>query len=121
MSKPKPPAAVSYPGRVLRYLRALGHHLEPVLSVGKEGVSAGLAAETERALLAHELIKVKVQQEAPLDRHEAASELAAATSSTLVQTLGRTFLLYKRHPKEAKIQFPKVRAAAAAPAAKGRK
>jgi RNA-binding protein len=127
MTNPKPPA-IMFPGRVLRYLRALGHHLEPVLYLGKEGVSEGLAAETGRALLAHELIKVKVQQEAPMDRHDAAAELAAATAATLVQTLGRTFLLYKRHPKEPKIQFPKVRAAKAttaekapAPAAKRRK
>lgn len=107
-TKPNP-SPLTYPGRVLRYLRSLGHHLQPVLSVGKEGVTEGLAAETERALLAHELIKVKVQQEAPVDRHEAAAELAAATTSTLVQVLGRTFLLYKRHPKEPKIHWPKVR------------
>lgn len=110
MTKPQAPSAVSYPGRVLRFLRALGHHLSPVIFVGKEGVTSGLAAETDRALLVHELIKVRVQQEAPADRHEVASELATASQSTLVQTLGRTFLLYKRHPKEAKIQLPKARA-----------
>ncbi len=107
-TKPKP-IAIAYPGRVLRHLRALGHHLNPVLAVGKEGVTAALAAETERALLAHELVKVRVHQEAPAERHEVAAELASATTATLVQVLGRTILLYKRHPNEPKISWPKAR------------
>ena len=45
--------------------------------------------------------------EAPVDRKEAAEALAAATGAVLAQVLGRTFLLYKRHPKTPKIQLPK--------------
>jgi RNA-binding protein len=74
--------------------------------VGKEGVTEGLVAATRTALLTHELIKVKVQAEAPLDRKEAASQLAQRTESALAQVLGRTFLLYKRHPKKPKIVLP---------------
>jgi RNA-binding protein len=93
----------SMSGRALRHLRALGHALDPVIAVGKAGVTDGLAREAERALLQHELIKVRVMQEAPIDRHEAATALAEATGATLAQVLGRTFLLYKRHPKKPKI------------------
>lgn len=93
-------------GQALRHLRALGHALDPVIAVGKNGITDSLVKETERALLQHELIKVRVQGEAPVDRKEAAEELAEQTKSALAQVLGRTFLLYKRHPKKPKIVLP---------------
>ena len=93
-------------GRALRHLRALGHALDPVVHVGKQGVTASLVKEVSSALLRHELIKVRVQPEAPIDRKQAA-ELAEATGSALAQILGRTFLLYKRHPKKPKIVLPR--------------
>jgi RNA-binding protein len=93
-------------GRAIRHLRALGHPLDPVLHVGKEGVTDALAAEAKRLLLTHELIKVKVQREAPDERRDAATLLADATDAVLAQVLGRTFLLYKRHPKRPKIVLP---------------
>jgi RNA-binding protein len=94
-------------GSAARHLRALGHELSPVVFIGKEGVFDGVVAATNAALLTHELIKVKVQQEAPIDRKEAATELADRTGSGLAQVLGRTFLLYKRHPTKPKIVLPK--------------
>jgi RNA-binding protein len=94
-------------GKALRHLRGLGHELDPVVAVGKNGVTEALAKETSQALLKHELIKVRVMQEAPLDRHDAAEELARMTGAALAQVLGRTFLLYKRNDKKPKIVLPK--------------
>ncbi len=93
-------------GRAVRHLRGLGHALDPVVSIGKNGITAALVAQTERALLKHELVKVRVQGEAPVDRKEAGALLAAATSSALAQVLGRTFLLYKAHPEKPRIVLP---------------
>jgi RNA-binding protein len=96
----------SIKGSAARHLRALGHDLTPVVYVGKEGLTDGVVTATKAALLTHELIKVKVQSEAPLDRKEAATQLAERTESALAQVLGRTFLLYRRHPKKPKIVLP---------------
>ena len=93
-------------GAQLRQLRALGHELKPVLTIGKEGVTDPLVAAARSALLTHELIKVRVLGEAPVDRHDAATLLASATEATLAQVLGRTFLLYRRHPKKPKLLLP---------------
>ena len=90
-------------GKALRQLRALGHALDPVIAVGKSGITAGLVAETKILLERHELIKVRVMSEAPVDRREAATALADATDATLAQVLGRTFLLYRRNAKKPKI------------------
>jgi RNA-binding protein len=106
-TKAAPGAALK--GAALRHLRGLGHALDPVVMVGKEGVTEAVVAALRAALLTHELVKVKVLGEAPLDRRDAAALLAAGTESTLAQVLGRTVLLYKRHPKKPKIELPGAR------------
>ena len=100
-------AALELSGKAARYLRGLGHHLDPVVQIGKEGITTGLVTATKEALLAHELIKVRVLTEAPVDRKEAGEELANLAGASLAQTLGRTLLLYKRHPNKPKIVLPK--------------
>jgi RNA-binding protein len=101
------PKAKPLGGKALRHLRALGHALDPVVAVGKNGVTASLVKQAELALLTHELIKVKVMQEAPEGRRDTAEELADKTGAVLAQVLGRTFLLYKRRAKDPKIVLPK--------------
>lgn len=100
-----PPGALS--GRATRHLRALGHHLDPVVMIGKEGVTEGVVAATRAALLAHEIVKVRVSADAPTDRKEAGEDLAKRAAAVLAQVLGRTLLLYKRHPHKPKIELPK--------------
>ncbi len=94
-------------GKAVRALRALGHHLDPVVQIGKEGITDALRKAVDEALLAHELIKVRVGTEAPVERKDAALELSAQTGAFLAQVLGRTFLLYRRHPKKPKIALPR--------------
>jgi RNA-binding protein len=93
-------------GKQRHFLRGLGHGLDPVVHVGKEGLTDALAAALTTALDTHELVKVKLGPAAPEERHEAADELAARTSSELVQVLGRAILLYRRHPEEPRIVLP---------------
>jgi RNA-binding protein len=93
-------------GKQRRYLRGLGHALEAVVHVGKEGVSDAVTEALTAALATHELVKVKLGQNTPTDRHEAAGELAARTDAELVQVLGRAVLLYRPHPEEPKIVLP---------------
>jgi RNA-binding protein len=82
-------------GKQKRHLRGLGHGLKPVVLIGKKELDTGLIQETNAALACHELIKVKVLENCPLDRHEASDELAAATGADVAQILGKTFLLYR--------------------------
>jgi RNA-binding protein len=106
-AKAKAEEARALSGRQQRYLRGLGHHLDPIVQIGKEGITAGVVEATRVALLAHELVKVRVLQEAPVDRKEAGEELARRAGAALAQTLGRTLLLYKRHPHKPKIVLPR--------------
>jgi RNA-binding protein len=91
-------------GPLRRALRAAGHHLAPVVQVGKEGATDAVVRQLEQALLDHELVKVKVGTESPEDRFEAAERLAVATQAQLAQILGRTLLVYKKHPKKPRFE-----------------
>jgi RNA-binding protein len=93
-------------GKQRRYLRALGHHLAPVMQIGHEGLSDAVIAEANAQLEAHELIKVKVGESSPVSRHDAASALADKTDSALAQVLGRTFLLYRRRARDPHLTLP---------------
>ena len=106
-------------GQAVRHLRALGHGLSPIVSIGKGGITETLVKETARALLRHELIKVRVHGEAPIDRKDAGPALATATHAALAQVLGRTFLLYKPHPEKPKIVLAKAKKERAPAKAKG--
>lgn len=101
---PAPPPALS--GRQRRHLRALGHHLRPVVQIGREGITAAVVAEARLQLAAHELIKVKISEAAPDDRHAAADQLCRETSAVLAQVLGRTLLLYLRRAEDPQIALP---------------
>ncbi len=91
-------------GKQKRTLRALGHHLQAVVHVGKAGVTKGLVASTAEALKTHELIKVKIEAEKE-DRAEALAELATQTGAQVAQTLGKTALLFKQRKNKPKIKL----------------
>lgn len=93
-------------GKQKRFLRAMGHSLNPIVLVGKGEVTEPLIKETNEALDHHELIKVKILESCIMDRHDVADELAAACCADIAQVLGRTFLLYKKG-KEPKIDLPR--------------
>lgn len=84
-------------GTQARFLRGLGHHLSAIAMIGKEGITENLITSVDQVLTAHELIKVKIQENCPLDRKEAAEELAQKTRSSLAQVIGKTFLLYREN------------------------
>ncbi len=78
-----------------------------MLQVGHEGVTEAVVKQADAQLEAHELIKVKVSENAPQDRHESAGELAGKCGAHLAQVLGRTALLYRRRREKPSIQLPK--------------
>lgn len=92
-------------GKQSRYLRGLGHHLNPVIMVGKEEVSESLIASVDEALRAHELIKIKLQEGCLMDRRDVAEILAERTGAAVAQVLGKTILLF-RQGEERKINLP---------------
>ena len=89
-----------------RHLRGMAHHLRPIVLVGKDGVSEELLGAARTALADHELIKVKLGENAGGDRVALAEAISTATGASQVGLIGRVLLLYKRHPKTPKIELP---------------
>jgi RNA-binding protein len=89
------------------HLRGLAHHLDPVVQLGKEGLTDAVKAAVVAALATHELVKVKLPQLEKAERKALTASLAAATASHVAGEIGRVAVLYKRHPNEPKITLPK--------------
>ena len=94
-------------GKQRRFLRAEAHALEPIVMVGKEGLSPTVVEAVRAALLAHELIKVRVLDTAPVERREVSERLPAMVKAELAGLVGRVVIIYKRHPQAPKIVLPK--------------
>ena len=97
MSSPKKRSLMPS-GKLRRALRGHGHHLSPIVQIGKGGVSEAVRKQVEQALADHELVKVRVDADSPEDRFAAADALAGLPGANVVQILGRAILVYKRHP-----------------------
>ena len=82
-------------------LKARAHALEPVVHVGNAGLTDKVAAEVERALAAHELIKVKIAG-ADRDAREAlCDEICARADAAEVQRVGKVLVLWRPRPDQA--------------------
>ncbi len=92
--------------RQKKHLRRLGHPLHPLVTLGQAGLTDGVAAEMERALTDHELVKARARLGDREARDAAFDTLAARTASTLVQRIGNVGLFYRRNPKLARIVLP---------------
>ena len=93
-------------GKQRRHLRALGHHLDPLVQLGKNGLTPGALRAVDEALGHHELVKVKLLTECPEDRDDVAARMGSDLKAHVAQIVGRTVLLYRRHPKKPVIKLP---------------
>lgn len=118
-SKPDPLTPLT--GKARRHLRSLGHSLDAIVHIGKTGISRAVLDELDQALTAHELVKVRLLRECPIEREKAAEQLASQSGAGHVQTLGNVLLFYRQRAQEPTIEVPGVsKPAASKPAAKAR-
>ena len=78
-----------------KVLKARAHKLEPVVQIGAKGVSDEVIAEIERALRAHELIKVRAGGLARGERSTAFDSICEKTGAEPVQQVGKVLVLYR--------------------------
>jgi RNA-binding protein len=89
-----------------KYLRRLGHPLNPIVLVGRQGITANVVAELQRALNDHELVKVRARVGNRETRDAVLVELTRASGSELVLQIGNVGLFYKKNNKLNKILLP---------------
>ncbi len=81
--------------------KARAHKLEPVVLIGAKGLTDEVLSEIERALGAHELIKVRAPALDRGARDVALAAICERTGAETVQQVGKVFVLYKRKSEEA--------------------
>ena len=76
-------------------LRAQANTLETTLMVGKDGVTEAVAAEADRLLTAHELVKGKVLETALMSPREVSDALCEATNAEGISCVGNKFVIWR--------------------------
>lgn len=94
-------------GKQKRQLRSLAHELKPIVHIGKDGATDDVLTAIFEALLDHELIKVKVLENAPRSRKAAAPFIALRTGSHVAGEVGRIVILYRAFEKKRGIRLAK--------------
>lgn len=79
-------------------LKAKAHKLEPVVQIGAKGLTDELIAEIERALSAHELIKVRAGGLEREERDAVLETICGRTGAEQVQQVGKVFVIYRKNP-----------------------
>lgn len=82
--------------------RADAHHLDPVVMVGNDGLTPAVKKETDAALNAHGLIKVRVQGDDREAREAIYRELCDSLSAAPIQHIGKLLVLWRPKPRKEK-------------------
>ena len=79
----------------IKQLKALAHHLNPIIQVGKNDLSDAAVKQADETIEKRELIKCDVLDGSGLTAKEASEELAERLGAELVQVIGNRFVLYR--------------------------
>ncbi len=80
----------------IKQLRAIGHKLNPVVTIAGNGLTENVLAELERALGDHELIKVKLAVGSREARTAVTQEICDRSGAELVQSIGNVVVILRR-------------------------
>lgn len=86
-------------------LRSMAAQIQPIMQVGKGGISENLAKTVSDALEARELIKLSVLENCDYTVRDMAEELAEATHSEVVAVIGRKVILYRESKTKKRIEI----------------
>ncbi|MDP6045749.1 MAG: ribosome assembly RNA-binding protein YhbY [Phycisphaerae bacterium] len=81
-----------------KHLRGLGQRLDPLLTVGKEGITDPVVSNVSDLLDKRELIKVRLSGPSGEARKEVGPALAEAANAECISIVGRTVVLYRPNP-----------------------
>jgi RNA-binding protein len=89
------------PKATVRKLKSLAQRLDPMVKLGKAGVTDGFVASLKTALEQQELVKIRFDDHAD-QRKVLAPEIATKTGSQLIWIVGHVAVFFRQHPDPAK-------------------
>lgn len=91
-----------------RLLAANAHHLNPVVIIGKGGLTEAVMGEINNALIKHELIKIKVAENDRTKRLELLEQICQSLSCASITNIGKILVVYRRTPEVQNDSLPVV-------------
>ena len=82
--------------------RAEAHHLDPVVMIGSDGLTANVQKEIDAALNAHGLVKVRVFNDDRSEREQMLQSLAEQLEAAPIQHIGKLLVLWRPIPEKVK-------------------
>lgn len=92
-------------GKNRSYLRAEANSLNPVVHVGKDGITEAVIEQLNAALEDHELLKVRILESTGRTTRSAAEELATAAGADLVQVIGGIAVLFRQRDQDSNFKL----------------
>lgn len=91
------------------FLRKMGHTLDPIFQIGKEGLTEEVLKGIDGALTKREILKVHILETALLDTKATCNLVAERLGAEPVQAIGNKFILYRKSDEEKyrKIELPR--------------
>lgn len=102
-------------------LRAEAHGLNPVVLLGANGLTDAVIKEVDRALLAHELIKIRVPGDEREEREAIYNELADRLNCARIQMIGKLLVLWRPNPEKRKEEAERAKRRKIAESLRGRR
>lgn len=93
-------------GKQRAYLRKLGHKLDPIFQVGKNGIEESFFSQVDGALEKRELIKIKVLENSGMDTREASDLICKTVKAEGIQCIGSKMVIYRESKKNPVIEVP---------------
>ncbi len=87
-------------GKERAVFRAAANSLTAIQQIGYSGIGEEFIKNTDAALTARELIKMKVLETSPVSAREAAELLANKLDAEVIQVIGKCFVLYRNNPEK---------------------
>jgi RNA-binding protein len=84
--------------------RAEAHHLDPVVMIGGDGLTAAVKKEIDLALNSHGLIKVRVFSDDRVARETMFAALSDELSAAPIQHIGKLLVLWRPMPPKEKVE-----------------
>lgn len=82
------------------YLRSLAMTMQPIVNIGKNGVTESVISEVDNLLECKELIKISVLKNSDLQAKSVAESLQDEINAVVVQTVGNKITLYRVSKKD---------------------
>lgn len=89
-----------------RFLRSEANQLQPLIQIGKNGLTESVVELIEEALEAKELVKISILQNCGEDKKEIAEKLEEVQDLNVVQIIGSTIVLYRESLEKKRIELP---------------